>query len=95
MMNFVFEPVKSVDFNITSTLTFGQRNNQVIELQKMLQYEGLFPANITPTNYYGSITARAVLEWQLKHKVASVSELNALQGRSFGPASLKKFKELY
>jgi hypothetical protein len=97
IMNFKFgeSKLKDATFTLNTTLQFGQRNNQVIELQKMLQHEGFFPINVSPTNYYGSITARAVLEWQLKHKVAPENELRSLAGRSFGPASLKKVKELY
>lgn len=70
-------------------------NPEVIQLQNVLKYEGLFPSNIESTGYYGSITAKAVLEFQKKHNVASLVELNALQGRVVGPATLAKLNQLY
>jgi hypothetical protein len=94
LMNFKFGTTPEAKFKITKTLSFGDRNEDVRELQEMLKHEGLFPLQIT-TDYYGAITARAVLDWQLKHEVAPVHELNALGGRMFGPASLRKFNQLY
>lgn len=98
IMKFKFADAKlkpePATFNITKTLQINQTDPQVRELQRMLQREGFFPTNIG-SDFYGNITARGVLDWQLKHKVAPESELRSLGGRFFGPASLRKFKELY
>lgn len=59
----------------------------VRNLQNMLKYEESFPANQDSTGYYGPITAKAVLDWQKKNKVASEEELERLGGTKFGPAS--------
>jgi peptidoglycan hydrolase-like protein with peptidoglycan-binding domain len=55
----------------------------------------MFPLNTESTGYYGSITAKGVLEWQLKHNVAPVDEINSLQGRRVGPATIAKLNEIY
>jgi len=70
-------------------------NEDVKHLQTILKYEGMFPENIDCTGYYGSITCKAVYQWQLKHQVAGKPELDALQGRSCGPKTIAKLNELY
>jgi hypothetical protein len=96
IMNFKFEPNKiKEEVKIFNTHKFGDTHKEIVIIQNILKSEGLFPNNVSSTGFYGSITAKAILDWQLKHKVASERELNNLQGRVFGPASLKKFKELY
>jgi len=76
----------STEFNV---------NEEVKWLQKVLIYENLFPVNIDITGYYGSITRKAVLEFQFKHKVAGDNELYELDGREAGPKTLAKLNELY
>jgi hypothetical protein len=101
LMNFDFEqgPISTKPkHNFRQQMTFSPTfsvNPEVVHLQNVLKYEGLFPSNIESTGYYGSITAKAVLEFQKKHNVASLAELNALQGRVVGPATLAKLNQLY
>jgi len=78
-----------------NSLKLHDNNLHVRELQRILRHEGLFPANIDLTGYYGSITARGVLQWQKKHNVAKTKELDELQGRLVGPKTLKKLNEIY
>ena len=49
---------------ITKTLRFGMKDDQVVILQKLLQNKGYFPINIQLTGYFGSITLRAVKNFQ-------------------------------
>lgn len=96
IMNFNFsEGVGKPDFKIKTKMEFGQTSEQIKELQKMLQHEGFFPANVSRTGYYGSITAKAVLNWQLKHSVDNIQVLHDLKGNYFGDKSLNKFKTMY
>lgn len=57
----------------------------ITALQALLAYDGEF--NVAPTGYYGPITAKAVLAFQLKHAVASVAILDELAGSVVGPAT--------
>lgn len=99
IMNFKFENdelnISEPKFNITKSVSFGDNNIDVGQLQQMLRYEGLFPVNTQTTTYYGAITAKAVMDWQLKHGVDSPEVIGNLQGRYFGQKSLKKFRQLY
>ena len=85
-------------YTFTKTLKFSSIyiiNEDVKHLQDILKYEGLFPINIDSTGYYGSITAKAVLAFQLKYKVDSINELNALMGHIVGPKTIAMLNKLY
>jgi len=85
-------------YKFTRKMKFSTNFNvkeEVKWLQKVLIYENLFPVNVDITGYYGSITRKAVLKFQFKHKVAGDNELNELDGREVGPKTLAKLNELY
>lgn len=50
-------------FKFTKNLYFGLRNVDVLQLQKRLVKEGY--GNFTPTGYFGILTQRAVIKYQL------------------------------
>lgn len=102
LMNFDFEsgapdiPKPSVRFRVQMEYTpVFTVVDDVRKLQDILKLEKVFPANVDSTGYYGSVTARAVLAFQRKYQVASEAELNALQGKICGPATLTKLNQLY
>lgn len=75
---------------------FGMKGSpDVIQLQDILKYEGLFPLNTDSTGNYLEVTRKAVLQFQIKHKVADMTELISLNGRKVGPKTLSKLNELY
>lgn len=74
-------------YSFTENLQLGQNNEEVKKLQNFLKERGFFPQNQTATGYYGNITARAVLNWQLANNVDSEEELKKLNGHYFGPKS--------
>lgn len=87
---FSFEGSKEIrpKFRFEANLWQGMPvNEDTKNLQNMLKWEQSFPANQDSTGYYGPITAKAVLDWQLKNKVAPEEELKRLGGTKFGPAS--------
>lgn len=85
-------PPPSHSFSIP--MNFGDTNNEVKNLQDALRSLGHFPTNVASTGFYGSVTAKAVLEWQKKYNVDSLSSLEALAGRVFGPKSMQKMNQL-
>jgi hypothetical protein len=85
-----YEISTPTQIKITQNLQFGMRNQQVQLLQQFLKDRGYFPANHSTTTYYGAITARAVLQWQIDNKVDTPQILNQLQGRFFGTQSRAK-----
>jgi hypothetical protein len=82
-------------YNFTKTLKKGDRGGDIVALQNILKFEGLYPTNVESTGYYWSITSKAVYEFQKKHKVASMQELDSLQGNLVGQKTLEKLNQLY
>lgn len=67
---------------------YGQRNADVLRLQKYLVSRGRMQTRHT-TGYYGNITAAAVLQWQLENlPETNILNLHAWGGRYWGPASI-------
>lgn len=99
-MNFAFEDqtadpqkphyVFNRDLEFSPTVAYGDKD--VIALQDILKYEGLFPKNIESTGYFGSITRDAVGDFQVKHGV--VAPGGEGYGR-VGPRTRAKLNELY
>lgn len=69
----------------TKPISFGETSRDVTYLQKRLVEEGY---NQPITGYYGPITAKNVLAYQRKYKVASEGELTYLAGRRVGKKTL-------
>ena len=84
-----------LEYKFNKILIFGQKNDDIKMLQNILKNEGLFPSNVVSTGYYGAITAKAVLQWQIKHSVADLLELNSLAGYRIGDKTIKKLNEIY
>jgi len=82
----------------TSPLEFTEEyvvSEDVKALQDILKFEGLFPANVASSGYYGAITAQGVYDFQVKYQVAPLAELDSLQGRRVGAKTITKLNELY
>lgn len=87
-------PPKPV-FHFFNPLEYGQTNYGIKNLQDILKYESLFPANIVSSGFYGEITRKAVLAFQIKHNVDTLDILNALQGRRVGPKTILALNMIY
>ena len=82
-------------YKFEHNLKYGTRNNDIIALQDILKYEELFANNIMSTGYYGNITAKAVLKFQLKYKVDKEETLRQLEGRIVGPKTREILNKIY
>ena len=89
------EKPSSVKCYFEKDLRRGQQTLQVEKLQEVLQLEELFPINVITSGWYGPITAKAVLAFQKKYKVASIEELESLAGRRVGLQTRQTLNELY
>ena len=92
------QTIQKPKYTFTKVLNFTPEYTyeaDVVALQNILKYEGLFPTNTDSTGYYGAITANAVLEFQKKHGVASWSELEAVQGKTVGEKTIAKLNQIY
>ncbi len=88
-------PTTTLKHNFVTDLVFGAQSDEVKALQQALQIDGEFPTNVPTAGFYGNITRQAVLSFQLKYQVAPLAELQALQGRSAGPATRGKLNQLF
>jgi C1A family cysteine protease len=59
------------DLQFTANVSYGDKD--IIALQNILKYEGLFPSNTESTGYFGAITRTAVIEYQKKYGIAPAS----------------------
>lgn len=73
------------------------QKKDVTVLQDILRYEGFFPVNVSSTGYFGATTARALYNWQVKHAVAPLSELDSIvpKGGRFGSKSINTSNQIY
>lgn len=69
----------------TKAIKFGDKSTDVTYLQKRLLEEGY---NQPITGYYGKVTAKNVLAYQRKYKIASEGELSYLAGRRVGAKTI-------
>lgn len=79
-------------FNFKKELKKGQTNADVTALQTALMIDGTFSRDLFATllkdnalGYYGTTTAKALYDYQVKYKVAPLVELNSLKGGVCGP----------
>lgn len=83
-------------YTFKNTLTYGMENNPDVKaLQDILKYEGLFPVNHSSTGNYFEITRRAIYEFQVKYSIATMEELNKLNGRMVGSKTIFGLNKLY
>jgi hypothetical protein len=80
----------------TTPLQYGMMGNSEVKiLQQLLQRDNIFPSNVDCTGNYLAITAKAILDFQVKHNVAPLEELQALKGRTVGPKTRSKLNEIF
>jgi len=74
-----------------------KHNRQKVDvsvMQDILKSEGLFPSNVDSTGYYGNITAKHLLAFQLKYKLDSTQVLTELAGKLAGPKTRAKLSSI-
>ena len=83
-------------------LESGQRGTEVEALQTALMIDGEFSKDLykqlldeKQLGYYGSVTQKAVREFQSRYKVASLAELLIVNGRRAGAKTRVKLNELF
>lgn len=69
-----------------------QTDSEVIALQECLKWEGLFPANVESSGYYGQITKKAVEVFQQKYDIARKGDAGF--GR-VGPKTRARLNQIY
>jgi len=82
-------------YKFTAPLFFGMlNNNDVRKLQEILIYEGMLDKRAVTGNYK-NMTRSAVKAFQVKYKVATMAEINQVNGMRCGQKTINKLNELY
>lgn len=69
-------------YTFSNPLKFGDKGQEVVELQRTLKEKGFFYDE--PTGYYGDLTCQAVLKYQVKNVPLSWYERYVLKGTKVG-----------
>jgi hypothetical protein len=69
-------------------MKLGDKGPEVVALQKVLQIEGLFPASVPTTGYFGNITQASVAKFQQKNNITPTAGY-------CGPKTRGKLNEKY
>lgn len=77
------------DMEFSATVSYDP---EVVALQDCLKWEGLFPANVESTGYFGSVTRKAVEGFQQKYDIARKGDAGF--GR-VGPKTRSKLNQIY
>lgn len=84
----VLNHVQSLNYHFNTSMNMGDQTYDVIQLQKRLAQEGLWPAGQAFTGYYGSVTAAHVFAYQMANKVITdATESN--YGAICGPKTIR------
>ncbi len=75
-------------------MNYGDTNDEVKKLQDFLKTQGIFPANVASTGFYGLVTAGAVLKFQLKYNLDSVANLTTWGGKHVASKTLAQLNLL-
>lgn len=79
----------------SSPMVYGMRTESVRQLQLVLKYEKFFPSNQECTGYFGGITAKALVQWQVAHDMIDFKyEANMRKVRA-GAKTLAVLNQIY
>jgi hypothetical protein len=87
--------VKPNPYKFTRDLTIGDKGEDVLKLQEILQDLGFFPTNIKPTGEFYGITRQAVKDFQKKYEESILWSIGLkLPTGFFGKSSRAKLESL-
>lgn len=90
------EAIPKPKYKFTKPLTYGMWSDKdIVALQDILKYEGLFPLNIPSTGNMLQITCGALKKWQVKHGIMDFANEPDVRRVRFGPRSIALANERY
>lgn len=73
--NFEESALPPISYVFRIKMKFGDENNEVSELQKLLKKLGFYPSNVSVTGYFGNVTKQAVKSFQIAKGLDMVGEV--------------------
>jgi len=89
------EEVKKPKYRWSTYMKYGQTSPAIKAFQEVLKYEKFFPSNQECTGYWGGITSRAAIKWQVSHGLTGFQNETDMRNVQAGPKSLEILLELY
>ena len=93
--SFDFDGGDKPKYTWKTTMKYGQTSEDIKQLQKVLQYEKFFPSSQECTGYFGGITARALIKWQVSHNMNDFANETDMRKVQAGVKTRTKLNELY
>jgi hypothetical protein len=88
-------PPPAPQYKFTQIMKYGQTSDDIKKLQDVLKAQGLFPLTVNSTGYFGTITAKAVVAFQIKYGlIPNASYWKSLQVVQVGLKTLNKLNSL-
>lgn len=78
LLDFEYDVTDDAFKSFNTVMEYGDKSDEVMRYQKLLQARGFFPKDQPCTGYYGNITARSTYVMQVQYNVAPLSELNTV-----------------
>lgn len=82
-------------YSFQKPIKYGDRGDEVKALQMALYLDGCLKVDPKVFGNYLGMTAKAVMDFQNKYKVASPQEIQSLQGKSVGPKTRNILNSLF
>lgn len=79
----------------TQTMKYGQRSEDIKQLQNVLKYEKFFPSNIESTGFFGGMTAKALVRWQVDHDMFDFQNETNMKKVQAGRKTLVELNKIY
>lgn len=100
VVDLINKDTEKPSFVFKKTLSFGSKGNDVVQLQKLLQYEGFLATHTSNGNAlnlgnFATMTADALKKWQVSHGIMDFANETNLRKIRFGLKSMTKANTLY
>lgn len=76
-------------------MVYGDKSEDVKQLQNVLKYEKFFPSDQESTGFFGGITAKALVKWQVSHGFLDFQHETDMRKVRAGSKSIALLNSLY
>lgn len=92
---FSFDGTAKPHHTWSKSMKYGQTSEDIKQLQEVLKYEGYFPSNQKSTGFFGGITAKALIKWQVANGMNDFAKETSMYKVQAGPKSIALLNKLY
>jgi len=93
--SFSFDGGVKPSWNWKKSMKYGQTSEDIKKFQEVLKYEKFFPSNQECTGFFGGITARATIKWQVAHGMNDFANETDMRKVQAGPKTLAIINNIY